>query len=317
MRAAIVTALGLVPTYGNFREPEPGDGELVITVHAAPLSPIVKRLVEGRHYATEGRAGFIPGVDGVGTDPAGQRVYFLFPRAPFGAMAERALATAGTVAPVPDELSNEQAAAIATSGLASWIALSRRAHLRKGETVLVNGATGAAGAMAIQTARHIGAAKVIAVGRDFIKLHQLDADVRIGLDAGADAALRHQFNLGVHVVLDFLWGEPAMRVLRAATTGRGSRAGEPRLRYVQLGTIAGEEIPLRGDALRSTGLELLGSGIGSVAVQELVTGARELLAAAPAAGFRAPFETRPLSAVTDAWNEAPRARLLLRPHDDV
>lgn len=117
-------------------------------------------------------------------------------------------------------------------------------------------------------------------------------------------------------MLDFLWGEPAIRVLRAATTGRGSRAGEPRLRYVQLGTVAGDEIPLRGDALRSTGLELIGSGIGSVPVQELVSGARELLAAAAAARFVAPFESRPLSAVTEAWSEAARARLLLRPHDD-
>ncbi|MEY4544367.1 MAG: hypothetical protein RL685_562, partial [Pseudomonadota bacterium] len=276
MKAAIVSMLGRPPSYGDFPEPEPGEGEAVITVHAAPLSPIVKRLVEGRHYTSEGSAGFVPGVDGVGTDPAGRRVYFLFPRAPFGAMAERALALASNLAPVPQELSSEQAAAIANAGLASWIALSRRAPLQRGDTVLVNGATGAAGGLAIQTARHFGAGKVIAVGRDRAKLERLEADVRIALaDPDAERSLRQQFEQGIQVVLDFLWGEPAVRVLRAATTGRGSRLGEPRLRYVQLGTVAGDELPLRGDSLRSSGLELIGSGIGSVALQELVAGAGE------------------------------------------
>ncbi|WP_437762762.1 hypothetical protein WMF27_44560 [Sorangium sp. So ce281] len=115
-------------------------------------------------------------------------------------------------------------------------------------------------------------------------------------------------------VLDFVWGEPAVRVLRAATKDRGSRAGEPRLRFVQLGTAAGDGIPIRGDMLRSTGLELIGSGIGSVPVKELLAGAGELLAAAPAAGFHAPFKSLPLSAVTDAWNEEPDVRCLLLPN---
>ncbi|XXX87048.1 zinc-binding alcohol dehydrogenase family protein [Sorangium sp. So ce145] len=310
MKAAVVNALGVPPSYGDFRDPEPGDGETVVTVHAAPLSPIVKGLASGRHYASGKSGGFVPGVDGVGTDPAGRRVYFLFPKAPFGSMAERSLAMDSMVVPVPDALSDEQAAAIVTAGLASWIALSRRALLRKGDTVLVNGATGAAGGMAIQTARYFGASKVIAVGRDKVKLGRLDADVKIAFDEDADRSLRDHFDRGVDVVLDFVWGEPAVRVLQAATKDRGSRAGEPRLRFVQLGTVAGDEIPIRGDMLRSTGLEL----IGSVPVKELLAGAGELLAAAPAAGFRAPFKSLPLSAVTDAWNEEPDVRCLLLPN---
>lgn len=283
----------------------------MITVHAAPLSPIVRALAAGRHYASGGSSGFVPGVDGVGTDPAGRRVYFLFPKAPFGSLAEKALALDGMLVPVPDQLSDDRAAAIATAGLASWIALSRRAPLQKGDTVLVNGATGAAGAMAIQTARHFGASQVIAVGRDRSKLERLDADLNITLDD--DEHLRAAFDQGVNVVLDFLWGDPAARVLRAATKDRGSRRGEPRLRFVQLGTVAGEEIPIRGDALRSTGIELLGSGIGSVSVKELLVGAGELLAAAEAAGFDAPFESVPLSAVSEAWNEQRATRLIFRP----
>ncbi|MGP4024817.1 hypothetical protein [Actinomadura sp. 3N407] len=137
--------------------------------------------------------------------------------------------------------------------------------------------------------------------------------MKIALNDDADKALREQFDEGIDVVLDFVWGEPALRVLRAATEGRGSRSGEPRLRYVQLGTVAGDAIPVRGDMLRSTGLELIGSGIGSVAVKELLAGAGELLTAAPGAGFEAPFTNLPLRAVADAWNGDPAVRHLLTP----
>ncbi|WP_437959140.1 zinc-binding alcohol dehydrogenase family protein [Sorangium sp. So ce119] len=313
MKAAVVNSFGVPPSFQDFREPEAGDGEAVVTVHAAALSPIVKGLASGRHYASGASAGFVPGVDGVGIDGAGRRVYFLFPKAPFGSMAEKSLVASHMMVPVPENLSSERAAAVATAGLASWIALSRRARLQAGETVLVIGATGSAGSMALQTARYLGASKVIAVGRDEAKLERLTADVKVALNDDADSALRAQFDQGVDVVLDFVWGEPALRVLRAATKDRGSRAGEPRLRYVQLGTVAGDEIPVRGDMLRSTGLELIGSGIGSVAVKELLAGAGELLAAAPAAGFDASFTRLPLRAVVDAWNGAPDVRYILVP----
>jgi len=312
MKAVVVSAFGAPPSFQDFRAPEAGDGETVVTVHATALSPIVKGLASGRHYASGTSAGFVPGVDGIGTDGT-RRVYFLFPKAPFGSMAERSLVARDMIAPVPETLGSDVAAAIASAGLASWIAFSRRAKLQRGETVLVVGATGAAGGMALQTARHFGARKIIAVGRSQARLERLDADVKIALDDHADRALRAQFDQGVDVVLDFVWGEPAARVLRAATQDRGSRAGEPRLRYVQLGTLAGDAISIRGDMLRSTGLELMGSGIGSVAVKELLAGAGELLAAAPVAGFTAPFTRVPLRAVADAWNGDPTVRYVLVP----
>ncbi|GGP13433.1 zinc-binding alcohol dehydrogenase family protein [Nonomuraea glycinis] len=313
MKAAIVNAFGVAPSFQDFREPEAGDGETVVTVHAAPLTPIVRSLAAGRHYTSAASAGFVPGVDGVGVDDMDRRVYFLFPKAPFGSMAEKSLVASHMMVPVPQNLSSESAAAIGAAGLASWVALSRRAKLRAGETVLVIGATGAAGGMAVQNARHFGASRVIAVGRDETRLKRLDADVRIALDDDAGKALRAEFDQGVDVVLDFVWGEPASRVLRAATQGRGSRSGEPRLRYVQLGTMAGDEIPVRGDMLRSTGLELIGSGIGSVAVEELLAGAGELLTAAATAEFDVPFTSLPLRAVADAWNGAPDVRHILTP----
>jgi len=313
MKAAVVNSFGAPPSFQDFREPEAGDGESVVQVHAAALSPIVKALASGKHYASGTSARIVPGVDGVGTDASGRRVYFAFPKAPFGSMAEKSLVATQMTVPVPENLPAERAAALATAGLASWIALRRRARLQTGESVMVVGATGSAGRMALQVARHLGASEVIAVGRNEAKLDRLDADVKIALNDGADAALRAQFDRGVDVVLDFVWGEPAVRLLRAATRDRGSRAGEPRLRYVQLGTLAGEEIPVRGDMLRSTGLELLGSGIGSVAVKQLLEGAGELLAAAAGAGFDAPFKSLPLRAVADAWSGDPDVRYVLVP----
>jgi NADPH:quinone reductase-like Zn-dependent oxidoreductase len=313
MKAAVVLSFGVPPSFVEFREPEAGDNETVVQVHAAPLSPIVKRLAAGTHYTSSNSAGFVPGVDGVGTDSAGRRVYFLFPKAPFGSMAERALVSKEMTVPVPESLSDVQAAAIATGGLASWIALTRRAKVQKGETVLILGATGSAGAMALQTARHLGAGRVIAVGRNEAKLELLDADAKIVLGEDVNQTLRAEFDRGMDVVLDFLWGEPALRVLKAATKDRGSRSGEPRLRYVQLGTAAGEEISLRGDMLRSSGLELLGSGIGSVSIKELLVGAGELLAASPVAGFHAPVTSLSLDAVTEAWNGDPDVRYVLTP----
>jgi len=314
MKAAVVHAFGEPPQFADFREPEAGDGETVVTVTAAPLSPIVKALAAGRHYTSAKEAGFVPGVDGVGTDPQGRRVYFLFPKAPFGSMGQKSLAANTMLVPVPDQLSDDHAAAIATAGLASWIALSRRAKIRPGETVLVTGATGSAGSMALQIARHFGAGKVIAVGRDRVRLEAGDADVRIALDDDADQALRAQFDQGVDIVLDFVWGEPASRILRAAAGNRGSRMGEPRLRYVQLGTVAGEEIPLRGDLLRGSGLELMGSGIGSVSIQDLLAGAGELLAAAPGAGFTPPYASIPLDKVAEAWSGDPDVRYIIQPN---
>ncbi|MBU1314426.1 MAG: zinc-binding alcohol dehydrogenase family protein [Alphaproteobacteria bacterium] len=314
MKAAVVNSFDVPPSFEDYREPEPKDGETVLTVEAAALSPIVKRLAAGEHYSSTATAGFVPGVDGVGIDANGQRVYFLFPKAPFGSMAERSLAATSMTVPVPDPLASDQAAAIVTAALASWVALTRRAKLLRNETVLVLGATGASGSMAIQTARFLGARKIVAVGRNAGKLERLDADVKISLENGtADAALSDQFDGGINIVLDFVWGEPANRVLRAATQQRGSPMGEPTLRYVQLGTMAGDGISIRGDMLRSSGLLLMGSGIGSVAVADLLAGAGELLAAAPEAKFHTDFQSLPLRMVEDAWRGDADTRYVLLP----
>jgi len=315
MHAAVVSSFDEPPSYGVFPEPVAGDGEVVIHVLAAPLSPLVKSLAAGRHYSVAAEAHFVPGIDGVGIDPDGKRIYFLFPKSPFGSMAGQALVSASSVVPVPEGVGDARAAAVVTAGLSSWVALTLRAGFKRGESVLINGATGSAGGLAVQIAAWLGAGRIIATGRDRKKLEQLPSGVeKIVLDDTADDALKQAFSGRVDVVLDYLWGEPAGRLIAQATANRGSRQGEPRLRYIQLGSAASEIISLSAASLRSSGLEIVGSGIGSLSVQALVTGAGELLNAIPQGGFDTPVRNCALSDVNRIWNEdTGQERLVLIP----
>lgn len=125
--------------------------------------------------------------------------------------------------PHPDDISDVRAAAVATGGVAYWVALTRRAPIQPGATVLVNGA---AGGMAVQIARHFGAHRIVVVGRNRDRLNDLDADIRIALDDDANAVLHAQFDRSVDVTLDFLWGQPTARTIAiAATKDRGAPNG--------------------------------------------------------------------------------------------
>lgn len=315
MKAAIITSPGAQPRYGDFAEPAAGEGEIVVTVKAAPISPIVRVRAA---QADIGDAGVVAGIDGVGTMPDGRRVYFLFPKAPFGALAERTLVPAALTVPVPDGLDDPAAAAVATSGLASWVALTRRAPMVAGQTVLVTGANGAAGRIALDIARHLGAGHTIAVARSAAKLQGLSADTGIALDApDADRALKAVFDDGVDIVLDFVWGETAGRLIGAATAGRGSPGGEARTRYLVLGTSGGLTVPLSGYGFQSSGIELLGSGIGSVPVRDYLAAAGELLGAAVSTALSPRYDVARLCDIASIWGRSGERRYVLLPDHEV
>ena len=179
MKAAVVAQAGSLPVYSDFPAPSPSSGECSIAVSAAALSPVVKARVSGAHYSAAGDFPFVAGIDGVGRLDDGRRVYFILPKAPYGSMAERAVVPASHCVPVPDGLDDIAAAALANPGLSSWAAFKERARLASGETVLINGATGASGRLAVQIAKHLGAGKVIATGRNASALQSLKA---IGAD---------------------------------------------------------------------------------------------------------------------------------------
>src|ERR1700761_1015439 len=162
MKAAVVSAAGVKPVYRDFDLPVAQEGEELISVRASALSNFSKSRSTGSHYSASGDFPRIAGADGVGTTQDGRRVYFVMPEAPFGAMAERTLVDVRRAIPLPEGIDDVTAAALANPGMSCWAALVERARFQRGETVLINGATGSSGSVAVQVARHLGAKKVIA-----------------------------------------------------------------------------------------------------------------------------------------------------------
>ena len=317
MKAAIVERAGQPPVYGDFTDPTPSAGLAVVRVSAAAISHVTKSRASGAHYSADGGLPLIPGVDGVGIDEHGRRVWFILPEAPFGAMAERCLVDARRCLVLPDELGDVEAAALAIPGMSSWAALVERAQLRAGETVLVNGATGASGRLAIQVAKHLGAKRVVATGRNaaiFDELRALGADATIALTPDRDAletAFKKEFRAGVDIVLDYVWGPSAETLIVAA-----ARAGADAvpIRIVQIGAASGADITLPGAALRSSALQLMGSGVGSIPQPRILAAVRGVLEAAPRAGFKVATRTLPLAEVATAWEAGDAtSRIVLRP----
>ncbi|HEX2593928.1 MAG TPA: zinc-binding alcohol dehydrogenase family protein [Rhizomicrobium sp.] len=305
MKAALVRGKGQTPVYGDFAEPVAEAGERLVHVTAAALSPLVRARASGAHYSSSGQFPFVAGVDGAGRLDDGRRVVFLLPRPPFGAMAERTVVPEERCVAIPDGLDDATAAAMANPGMSSWAAFVERAKLKTGETVLINGATGAAGRLAVPIAKYLGAKKVIATGRNEAVLRSLaavGADVTIPLSQDGDALetrLKEEFAAGVDVVLDYLWGPSAQTMLIAAA--KAGRDGVP-IRVVQIGSIGGAEISLPGAVLRSTAIELMGSGIGSVSLERLLAAVESVLQAAVPGKFTVATQQVPLSDVERAWS---------------
>ena len=186
----------------------------------------------------------------------------------------------------------------------------------KGETVLINGATGASGRLAVQIARHLGAGKVIATGRNAAALNalrSLGADVTINIEQEKDA-LEHAFNAsfrdGVGVVLDYLWGPSAEALL--ATGTRVSPKAVP-IRFIQIGSVSAQSITLQSSVLRSSPIELMGSGIGSVPMPRIVDAIKNVLDAAIPARLDIATTCVPLAQVESHWAAGDaRSRMVFR-----
>jgi NADPH:quinone reductase-like Zn-dependent oxidoreductase len=304
MHAAMVEEFASPPRYRETAAPVAGDGEVLLQVRAAALSNLVRGQASGSHYSS-GKLPFIAGNDGVGVAPDGIRCYFIGPRAPFGSMAEYTVVSQARTIPLPPNLDDAVGAALGNPGLATWGAMLGRAKLQPGEAVLVNGATGTAGKQAIQVAKYLGASKIIATGRNLQALEHLaglGADETIPLDQPEENLLR-SFRAAlaqVQVVLDYLWGPSAELMLKAAA-GHGAPEGEPRIRFVQIGSISGDTITLPGGVLRSGGIELLGSGLGSLSSQQILQSLRTMFAATAKVQFEIDIDRVPLAKVEEAW----------------
>ncbi|MDR0212311.1 MAG: zinc-binding alcohol dehydrogenase family protein [Pseudomonas putida] len=316
MKAAIVHAFDQPPQYGDIEAPQAAPGEVLVRVRAASLSQLVRAQASGKHYSVGKTLPVVPGADGVGLLEDGTRVYFAFPRAPIGAMAETVAVDARYCVPVPDGIDDITAAAIANPGMSSWAALRERAGFKPGEQVLINGAAGTSGRLAIQVARHLGASRVVATARNpavEAELRELGADAFICLDQPAEqltAALREEVQgRGIEIVLDYLWGQPAACILDALVS-HGSGNAAPRVRFVNIGASAGATLPMSPGVLRSSGLEMSGSGLGSVSNEGLVKVVGQLLQAVGAAGLKVEAMAVPLSEVESSWQHGAGERIV-------
>lgn len=311
MKAVVVNGFDQVPVWGDFAVPEAREGEVLVRPCAAAISQLVRAQAAGRHYSSGKTLPLVPGADGVGYLPDGQRVYFAFSRAPVGAMADVVAVNAQQCVAVPPAVDNVTAAAIANPGMSSWAALTLRAHFQAGESVLINGAAGASGRLAIQIARHLGAGRVVATARNpkqEAALRVLGADAFIGLDQPKEAltaAFAGELANSVDVVLDYLWGPPAGCLLNAIASAAAA------VRFVNIGSMAGMTLPLSAGALRSTDLTLMGSGLGSVSKAELVEVVGQLLAAVEPAGLQVDAVAIPASQVAEVWQNTTMQRQVL------
>jgi NADPH2:quinone reductase len=205
-------------------------------------------------------------------------------------------------------------------GLSSWGALSGRTQFVAGQSVLILGATGVSGQLAVQVAKRLGARRVVAIGRNpevLETLIGLGADSVVSLDQAQDelvAAFRREWDKdGIDVVLDYLWGPPA-EVLLAAISQKGMQHASDRIRYIQVGSMAGANITLPAATLRSTGLELLGSGFGSVSLAKVFESIAQFLQEAAKRPFQIKTRSAPLSEVAKLWNaETGGSRLVFQP----
>jgi NADPH2:quinone reductase len=319
MNAAVVHAFRFPPRYTSFAEPTPTEGEVIVNVSAAGLHPIVKSLADGTHYASSDMLPIISGVDGVGRLEDGTRVYFGMSRSPFGTFAERSVTAPYMCSPIPESLDDVTVAAIMNPGMSSWAALLR-AQFVAGESVLILGATGVAGQLPVQVAKRLGARRVVAAGRNpqvLEELGQQGADAVVSLSQGREAVVssfrgewvKDRFD----VVLDYVWGNPAEDLLEAISQkGRGLAAS--RIRFVQIGASAGATISLPAATLRSSGLELLGSGFGSVSLEQIFAAVTEFLKEAEKERFHVKTTAVPLSEIEAVWNSAEQGiRLVFQP----
>jgi NADPH:quinone reductase-like Zn-dependent oxidoreductase len=321
MHAAVLHTIGTVPRYEEFPEPVIGDkgAEVIVHVHAASLKPIDKQLSSGSHYASRGEVPRVCGSDGVGHLDDGQRVFFGGPRSPHGAMAQRTVVPRAFTFPIPENLDDETAAALPNPGVSAWLSLAYRAKLVRGENVLILGATGVTGKLAVKIARLLGAARVVAAGRNpqaLQALHDQGADATISLALPAtglsEAFRREGGKSGFQVVIDYVWGGPAEAFL-AAITQREFVAIQSETRFVQVGESAAPTITLPAAVLRSTALTILGTA-GIPARDVLVDAFQQVMAYAAKGDLHIDTERAPLADIENAWQrDQPGRRLVIVP----
>ena len=319
MNAAVVTSFDHPPRYQLIETPQPATpAEMRIEVLAVGLHPRVRSGAAGAHYTSTRRLPMIPGIDGVGRRPDGTPIYFVADDHNAGTMADMAVVDPRRAIELPGDIDAATVAATMNPAMSAWVALRRRVPITPGHSVLVLGATGNAGTMAVRIARHLGAGRVTGAGRDPERLHALigqgaDEVVRLSDDATATGRALAAAAADVDIVLDYLWGVPAQDALMALLTARPDRSRA--LDWIQIGAIAGPTIELPSVALRSANLRLQGNGQGAVSTAVYLAELPALVDQISAGTLALTAIPKPLADVETIWatTDPPGRRTVLMP----
>lgn len=282
MKAALLTQFGTSPVFSEVPEPVPqNSSQILISVKASAIKNLDKLRASGKHYSSYKTLPAIVGMDGVGVLENGQRVYA---QGITGMIAEMGLVATDKYTLLPDGLDYVTAAALPNAVLGAAMALRFRAGMKPGDTVLINGATGVTGQLAVQIARHYGASQIIATGRNhdaLERLKQLGADTVVSLKQDDEEIIKQLKDMHLHntidIVIDYLWGKPIELIITALKGQGGLNSFTPRVRIVTVGAMAGETISLTSGTLRSSAFEILGSGFGSLSEEDFRTFDSEVL----------------------------------------
>ncbi len=316
MRAAVIQQYGELPVIAERPEPAATDGLALVEVTAAPLNPVDLSIANKRYFAPPPPVPYVPGREGIGRIVQGKAfkpgtlVYFESHPGD-GALAKRALAVEGHSVEVPAGIPDPLAAGLGIAGITGWLAVEWRGRLLKGETVLVLAATGVVGSVAVQAAKILGAARVIAAARNkdaLARVKELGADATVELtqdnltQAFQDAAGRP-----IDLVIDPLWGAPAVAAAQALRIGG---------RMVHLGQSASPEATFTSGTVRGKMLSILGYSNFEVPWETRAQAFRTLVGHAVAGRLKVDYETLPLDKTPDAWKRqaaSPHKKLVVTP----
>jgi NADPH:quinone reductase-like Zn-dependent oxidoreductase len=310
MRAAVIRASGGTPTLEQFPDPQPGPSLSVGTIAAAALNPLDLALVNDLIPFRRLQPPYVAGYEGVVELSDGTRCYLEGPPAPHGTLAELVPVPDAAGFPVPAGIEPGLAAALGVAGIVGWVALDYRAHLQAGETVLILGSGGTAGHLAVQSARILGAGRVVGAARGGDSGQTADdADATVDLtdEDAIDAGLASAAPGGYDVILDFLWGAPAPHAINHANVGA---------RYIQVGSSAGPASMITASAIRNKLLTLVGQGMVGTSDEVRRSAYAELMRHAMDGKLTVDLEQTRLDDISETWGllkAGPRRKLVVTP----
>lgn len=306
MRAAILDpSHDTTPHFGEFPSPEPDAAYAVVELVASGIHHVTRRVATGQHYGSTASAGpIVPGLEGVARKADGTLIYTGYPRPPFGMLAEQIPVSASMAFPLPSGADPVVIAAGLNPGLSSWLPLRQVNALG---TVIVAGATGVAGQMAVANAHLLGATRVIALGRSADALESLPASTTTVVLTGekpADTdAIRNAIGSeSPSIVLDYVWGSVA-ETLFAALQTQGMDEVEGKTTYAQIGSASGTDALLPAALLRARPIAITGSGAGSVAMEVLMQEIPAYIDVLARGDVTLRTRVYPLEQVAEAWTD--------------